>query len=756
MNSINNIKRKLLISLVVVLSLMILTEYSWAANLLPWVRFGGTYQTTAGIGAGSLTLNATVKEMDYENGQVWTANVPGVETIYGARVVLSGAIRTGNYSFNGDPANPDDVTFSIVSPDGYVYFASILVDSVFVQQGAYFVWLNQYLNANDPATLNLHNVILRPNGDDGLHPSRYINELAAYLGSSNVSGLTMRLFVPPSGNFTTNSSGTIASGLIDGLQSLNTPPIADAGVDITIPSNQVASTTVQGAVTDADAAYTLTCRWTETDEYGNVLSVLQNWISVGLNGECPLNLSALSLGIGIHILTLEANDGEVTSSDAMVLTINNSVPNANAGNDINITSEQVAATTIQGIATDFDGNALTCSWMEGVNVLQVSPAGPSGECPLNLSAFSPGIGTHTLTLSVSDGSATSSDDMILTINNTPPVANAGENITITSDQIAVTTIQGIATDFDGNALTCRWTEGLTVLLDWTPAGLNGECPLSLSALSLGLGLHTLTLEVYDGQATSSNKMDLTIDNSAPHAAPGGAGVYPINTPVILPGDVSDFDGDLLYYDWTEGTNVLCSGNIQSVAGGASVLLPDCVVSNLSLGMHIISLQVSDGFNSDTKSVTVQIIDNIAPTIKPVANKYILWPPNHKMVDIVIAANASDNSGCPITLNATVASNEPEYGLGSGDIGPDWTQPVIDQATGMIYLQLRAERSGRGKGRKYTITITATDCSGNISTAKVKIRVPHDKDNEDRKREDREERDRDDRHDGNDCRDDRDD
>src|SRR3989338_6898528 len=101
-------------------------------------------------------------------------------------------------------------------------------------------------------------------------------------------------------------------------------------------------------------------------------------------------------------------------------------------------------------------------------------------------------------------------------------------------------------------------------------------------------------------------MDLTIDNSAPHAAPGGAGVYPINTPVILPGDVSDFDGDLLYYDWTEGTNVLCSGNIQSVAGGASVLLPDCVVSNLSLGMHIISLQVSDGFNSDTKSVTVQI------------------------------------------------------------------------------------------------------------------------------------------------------
>jgi hypothetical protein len=383
--------------------------------------------------------------------------------------------------------------------------------------------------------------------------------------------------------------------------------------------------------------------------------------------------------------------------------------------------------------------------MEGVNVLQVSPAGPSGECPLNLSAFSPGIGTHTLTLTVSDGSATSSDDMILTINNTPPVANAGENITITSDQIAVTTIQGVATDFDGNALTCRWTEGLTVLQDWTSAGTLGECPLNLSALSFSLGAHTLTLEANDGQTTSLNIMVLTINNSAPHAAPGGAGVYEINTPVILPGDVSDFDGDMLNYQWTDGTNVLCSGNIQSIAGGISVLLPDCVVSNLSLGMHTISLQVSDGFNlPDTKSITVQIIDNIAPKLKPKANIYILWPPNHRMVDIVIAANAHDNSGCPVTLNATVKSNEPQYGLGSGDIGPDWTQPIIDQTTGMIYLQLRAERSGRGKGRIYTITITATDCSGNISTAKVKIRVPHDKDCPDREREDREERHRDDR------------
>jgi len=289
------------------------------------------------------------------------------------------------------------------------------------------------------------------------------------------------------------------------------------------------------------------------------------------------------------------------------------------------------------------------------------------------------------------------------------------------------------------------------------SGIGFDCPLSLSDLSLGVAVHTLILEANDGQATSSNQMLLTITNSAPHSAPGGSGVYEINAPVILSGDVSDFDGDLLHYEWTDETNALCSGDIQSIAGGTEVPLPDCVASNLGLGIHAISLKVSDASSlTDSKSVTIQIVDSGAPTLKPVANKYILWPPNHRMVDIAIAANASDNSGCAVTLGATVTSNEPEYGLRGGDTGPDWTEPVIDQDTGMIYLQLRAERSGRGKGRRYTVIITATDCSGNVSTAKVKIRVPHDKDNDDRKREDREERDRDDRHDGKNCGDDRDD
>ena len=121
---------------------------------------------------------------------------------------------------------------------------------------------------------------------------------------------------------------------------------------------------------------------------------------------------------------------------------------------------------------------------------------------------------------------------------------------------------------------------------------------------------------------------------------------------------------------------------------------------------------------------MDITDNSIPTLAPIPSQSILWPPNHKMVDIHIQANAADSSGLPVTLNAFVNSNEPEDGLGDGDMVPDWSVPVIDQEAGTIQLQLRAERSGIGDGRVYTVTITAKDASNNTSIASVEIVVPH--------------------------------
>jgi hypothetical protein len=95
----------------------------------------------------------------------------------------------------------------------------------------------------------------------------------------------------------------------------------------------------------------------------------------------------------------------------------------------------------------------------------------------------------------------------------------------------------------------------------------------------------------------------------------------------------------------------------------------------------------------------------------------LLTPNHQLNDITVSYNVSDNCG-PVTTTLTVQSNEPENGLGDGDTASDWV--VVDSH----HVRLRAERSGTGTGRIYTITITATDSAGNSSSKQVFVTVPH--------------------------------
>jgi hypothetical protein len=90
--------------------------------------------------------------------------------------------------------------------------------------------------------------------------------------------------------------------------------------------------------------------------------------------------------------------------------------------------------------------------------------------------------------------------------------------------------------------------------------------------------------------------------------------------------------------------------------------------------------------------------------------------NHKMVDVYMDYTATDNSGKVLT-SLSVESNEPESGLSGGDKFPDWK--VIDSR----HVQLRAERSPNRNGRLYTITIRASDTSGNAAERYVHIGVP---------------------------------
>src|SRR5262249_26800309 len=125
-------------------------------------------------------------------------------------------------------------------------------------------------------------------------------------------------------------------------------------------------------------------------------------------------------------------------------------------------------------------------------------------------------------------------------------------------------------------------------------------------------------------------------------------------------------------------------------------------------------------NSTTCSTTVTVVDTTPPVIQSLTvSPSTLWPPNHKLASINVQARVTDTCG-PATWKITsVTSNESAGSKGSGKTAPDW------QITGDHALKLRAERSGTGSGRIYTITITAKDASGNTATKTVTVSVLHD-------------------------------
>jgi uncharacterized protein YegL len=234
-----------------------------------------------------------------------------------------------------------------------------------------------------------------------------------------------------------------------------------------------------------------------------------------------------------------------------------------------------------------------------------------------------------------------------------------------------------------------------------PVGVNAQLHAEVSHASGGTG----TYQVSVGKAIGSDPHpvadagpDQIVECTTPEA-----------TPVMLDGTGSfDAKGELpVSYFWSNsfGTAIGPTPTVQ-----------------LPLWSETITLVVNDGqLDSDPDTVDITVEDTTAPVIETlVANPSMLWPPNHKLVDVVLTLTVTDvcdpNHTCSIV---DIHSNEPPNGLGDGDKYPDW---II---TGNFTAKLRAERSGTGTGRVYTIFVECIDASGNMSTGNVTVTVPHE-------------------------------
>lgn len=125
------------------------------------------------------------------------------------------------------------------------------------------------------------------------------------------------------------------------------------------------------------------------------------------------------------------------------------------------------------------------------------------------------------------------------------------------------------------------------------------------------------------------------------------------------------------------------------------------------------------------TATVSNIDRTAPTVSLSVDKPVIDQNNHKMVPVKVAVNAADSdSGIATIVLTSITSNESDNGTGDGNTEDD----IQDAAFGTYdtSISLRAERSGNGNGRIYTIKYTIIDLAGNSTTASVQVTVPKGK------------------------------
>jgi len=230
-----------------------------------------------------------------------------------------------------------------------------------------------------------------------------------------------------------------------------------------------------------------------------------------------------------------------------------------------------------------------------------------------------------------------------------------------------------------------------------------------------LGKHDVTLTVTDESGEYDTcQAKVTVNDTTP--------------PVPDVADLPDVTGECSAEVTAPTATDNCAGTVNGTPNGP--------LTYTEQGTFTVTWTYDDGNgNTATQTQTVVVKDTTPPEITSVSvSPDILRPPNHKMVNIIPDIVVSDN--CDSDPTVVVTSVE----MNEGD-GEDTYHPIYDSTLGAGHttndiqmddegniwnIYLRAERSGKGTGRIYIITYTATDASGNSATATATVTVPHDK------------------------------
>jgi len=479
-----------------------------------------------------------------------------------------------------------------------------------------------------PAAANLMGVVT----DDGLSPASVLITSAW----SQVSGPGNTLFSNAQAPATTatfsapgryvlrltasdNAAASARDDMMVTVLPADTAPQVYAGPDQLIALPGKAS--LVGVVTDdglPNPPGAVSVLWSQVSGPGTVAFTKLRTLSTAAMFSLP----------GTYVLRLTATDGQQTTSDDVSIRVAppNSPPLVHAGSDQTITLLEQAS--LAGTVTD-DGlpnppGAVSVTWSKnrGPGIVTLANA----RARTTTATFSRD-GTYILRFTATDGAATVSDDMMITVRpfNRPPGVNAGPDQTITLP--ATATLAGVVTD-DGlptppGLVTSTWSKisGPGTVTFANPQATN------TTATFATFGVYVLRLTATDGALTASNDLTIIVHppapiNRAPLVDAGLDRTINFPTKAMLVGTVSD-DGlptppGAVTTLWSKisGPGTVTFANAQAVSTMATFSTP---------GAYVLRLRASDSVLAASNDVTITVLPNAFPNVNAGVDQTITFP-----------------------------------------------------------------------------------------------------------------------------------
>jgi ribosomal protein L14/predicted esterase len=575
--------------------------------------------------------------------------------------------------------------------------------------------------SNISITLPINNTIL-----DGSASSDPDGTISAYIWSktsgpasysiANAGGATPAVSNLAQGVYvftlqvTDNSGATASSTVTVTVNAAATPPppvnqapVANAGsnINITLPTNNI---TLDGSASSDPDGTISTYAWSKTS--GPASYSISN-----AGGATP---AVSNLAQGVYVFTLQVTDnGGATASSSVTVTVNaaatlppvNQAPISNAGSNISITLPTNNITLDGSASSDPDGTISTYAWSKTSGPVSYSIS--NGDAAItSVSALTQGV--YVFTLQVTDNSgATASSTVTVTVNaaatppppvNQPPVANAGNNISITLPTNNTTLNGSASSDPDGTISTYAWSK-TSGPASYSIANAGGGATTAVTSLTQGV--YVFTLQVTDNSgATASSTVTVTV-NPAPNQPPvANAGTdvtitLPVNTTNLDGSGSSDPDGTIATYSWNKisGPGAITIVNSNTAAP---------TVIGLLQGQYVFELTVTD---NDGAVAT----DQVTVTVNPEPNK-------------APVANAGKDTSVALPVSSVMLS-----GTGSADADGNitvYSWKEISGPSAVVILQagsVATEANGMVEG-DYVFELQVTDNAGATSTARVKVSV----------------------------------